>query len=385
MSNNSDDELKCHLNRILLINYDEQKQEYKELPSDYIKDNKDYYSQFYIIIVCTQNSLSGTKKHFQNYFKRYIKLKGFELLSKVDATKQSSRRNLILYKNYNVRTRVYYRKNMVHLLFDNKKFLNSYNRTKWITTRRKKTNTRKSNSINKNLKDDDFNKYPFIMQSYNIFRDTYDDKGLGLICVNLNFYLSNGSILSLLVINENKKPNMNGGAGPVQPLINNNTYFSMFNIQNNEIITTTCTINNIETNKANKANKANKTNNELTQFNKNRNEINITNNKIKNIINQKNIFSKKRLLLKIPYLNKIINIIKNNKNKNNEFKKYAPILKNNGTILKKCDELNTLRNIIHTIKTTKTTKTTNQNNKNKAIEIDAFLQNDKTILVLSIK
>ena len=368
MSNNSDNELKCHLNRILLINHDEEKKTFENLPNNFEKDN--YYSQFYIIIVCTQNSLSGTKKHFQNYFKRYIKQQGFELLSKVDATKQGSRRNTTLKSNYNVRTRVYYRKDMVHLLFDNKKFLNSYNRTKWITTRKNKTNIRTTNSINKiKLIDNDFNKYPFIMESYNIFRDTYDDKGYGLICVNLNFYLSDKKILSLLVINENKKTNnMSGGADPVQPLINNNNklYKSKFDIENNKIIKTTCTINGIETNNSN---------NTLTQFNNNRNEITIKNENIGEIIKQPNNFSKKRLLLKIPYLNKIIQII--NKDKT-IFNRYATILKENGIILNKCDELNTLKEIIFQKQT--------QQNKNKKIanNLDAFLQNYKSVLVLGI-
>ena len=376
MLNNFNDELKCHLNRILLINHDEEKKTFENLPNNFEKDN--YYSQFYIIIVCTQNSLSGTKKHFQNYFKRYIKQQGFELLSKVDATKQSSRRNTTLKKNYNVRTRVYYRKDMVHLLFDNKKFLNSYNRTKWITTRKNKTNIRTTNSINKiKLIDNDFNKYPFIMESYNIFRDTYDDKGYGLICVNLNFYLSDKKILSLLVINENKKTNnMSGGADPVQPLINNNNklYKSKFDIENNKIIKTTCTINGIETNNSN---------NTLTQFNNNRNEITIKNENIPKNINKQllNNFSKKRLLLKIPYLNKIIQII--NKDKT-IFNSYATILKENGIILNKCDEFSTLKyDIIPNIK-----QTQNNNNKNKknAIVIDSFLQNeyDKTAFFLAI-
>ena len=376
MSNNSDNELKCHLNRILLINHDEEKKTFENLPNNFEKDN--YYSQFYIIIVCTQNSLSGTKKHFQNYFKRYIKQQGFELLSKVDATKQGSRRNTTLKSNYNVRTRVYYRKDMVHLLFDNKKFLNSYNRTKWKTTRRNKTNTRTTNSINKiKLIDNDFNKYPFIMESYNIFRDTYDDKGYGLICVNLNFYLSDKKILSLLVINENKKTNnMSGGADPVQPLINNNNklYKSKFDIENNKIIKTTCTINGI---------KINNSNNTLTQFNNNRNEITIKNENIPKNINKQllNNFSKKRLLLKIPYLNKIIQII--NKDKT-IFNSYATILKENGIILNKCDEFSTLKyDIIPNIK-----QTQNNNNKNKknAIVIDSFLQNeyDKTAFFLAI-
>ena len=376
MLNNFNDELKCHLNRILLINHDEEKKTFENLPNNFEKDN--YYSQFYIIIVCTQNSLSGTKKHFQNYFKRYIKQQGFELLSKVDATKQGSRRNTTLKSNYNVRTRVYYRKDMVHLLFDNKKFLNSYNRTKWKTTRRNKTNTRTTNSINKiKLIDNDFNKYPFIMESYNIFRDTYDDKGYGLICVNLNFYLSDKKILSLLVINENKKTNnMSGGADPVQPLINNNNklYKSKFDIENNKIIKTTCTINGI---------KINNSNNTLTQFNNNRNEITIKNENIPKNINKQllNNFSKKRLLLKIPDLNKIIQII--NKDKT-IFNSYATILKENGIILNKCDEFSTLKyDIIPNIK-----QTQNNNNKNKknAIVIDSFLQNeyDKTAFFLAI-
>lgn len=371
MSNNSDDELKCHLNRILLINHDEKENTLDNLPQQFEKNN--YYSQFYIIIVCTQNSLSGTKKHFQNYFKRYIKKYDFELLSKVDATKQGYRMNTRLKQNYNVRTRVYYRKDMVHLLFDNKKFLNSYNRTKWITTRWINKNKRTSNSINKlQLKDDDFNKYPFIMESYNIFRDTYDAKGGGLICVNLNFYLSNENILSLFVINKNTKPNMSGGYNKVSPIINSkNNFKNMFKINsnNNVIITTTCTINGIETNKIN---------NTLTQFNKNknRNQITIKNENIEKIIKQPNNFSNKRLLLKIPYLNKIIEII--NKDPTN-FKNYAAILIENGTILKKCDKLNTLQNIIFKIQQTQQNK-----NKKSANNLDAFLQNYKSVLVLGI-
>lgn len=333
MSNNPDLELKYHLNRILLINLDEDKKEFSELPEEY---NKFDYSRIYIIIVCTQNSLSGTKKHFQNYFQEFIKDIGFELLSKVDATTQGSRMTTTLKgrkHNYNVRTRVYYKKDMVHLLFNPKKFLNSYNKTKLITTRWSKTNNRHSNESNI-IKNEYFDNYPLIMNSYNILRETYNKKGKGLICVNLNFNLLDGKILSLLVLNKNSESNQNGG-GPnvVKPLLNNSTLKAKFklNNNNNKIITTTCTIKGIETNNNNK---------ELIKYPNPRNEINIANNKIMNI-NKYN-----RLLLKIPYINKIINKLESVQNKE-DFKKYTDILINNGNIIKKCDEIEKLRIILN--------------------------------------
>jgi hypothetical protein len=330
MSNNPDLELKYHLNRILLINLDEDKKEFSELPEEYNNFN---YSRIYIIIVCTQNSLSGTKKHFQNCFQEFIKDFGFDLLSKVDATTQGSRMTTTLKgrkHNYNVRTRVYYKKDMVHLLFNPKKFLNSYNKTKLITTRWSKTNNRHSNESNI-IKNEYFDNYPLIMNSYNIFRETYNKKGKGLICVNLNFNLLNGKILSLLVLNKNSESNQNGGAtNEVAPLMNNNTLKAKFklNNNNNKIITTTCTINGIKTNN---------NNNKLIIYPKQREEI--TNNNIMNINNYK------RLLLKIPYVNKIINELKSVQNKE-DFKKYADILINNGNIIKKCDEIEKLRIIL---------------------------------------
>ena len=308
------------------------KKEFSKLPDEY---NKFDYSRIYIIIVCTQNSLSGTKKHFQNCFQEFIKNIGFELLSKVDATTQGSRMTTTLKgreHNYNVRTRVYYKKDMVHLLFDPKKFLNSYNKTKLITTRWSKTNNRQSNESN-NIKDDYFNTYPLIMNSYNIFRETYNKKGKGLICVNLNFNLLDGKILSLLVLNKNSESNQNGGgSNVVKPLLNNSTLKTKFklNNNNNKIITATCTIKGIETNNNNK---------ELIKYPNPRNEIKITNN------NTMNINKHNRLLLKIPYINKIINKLKSVKNEE-DFTKYADILINNGNIIKKCDEIDELRKIL---------------------------------------
>jgi hypothetical protein len=342
MSNNSELELKCHLNRILLINLDEKKKEFSKLPDEY---NEFDYSRIYIIIVCTQKSLSGTKKHFQNYFQEFIKDIGFELLSKVDATTQGSRMTTTLKgrkHNYNVRTRVYYKKDMVHLLFNPKKFLNSYNKTKLITTRWSKTNNRQSNK-SYNINNEYFDKYPLIMNSYNIFRETYNKKGKGLICVNLNFNLLNGKILSLLVLNKNDGTNQNGGGSnevAVAPLMNNNTLKTKFKLNNNKIITTTCTINGIETNN---------NNNKLIIYPKQRDEI--TNNKIMNKYN--------RLLLKIPYINKIINKLDSVENKT-DFKKYADILINNGNIIKKCDKIEELRIILDS---NEIKKLNNKNNK----------------------
>lgn len=283
-------ELQCHFERLLLININEEAKNSNDINNIYKNIN---YSKFYIIIVCSQNSLSGTEKHFQHNFLNFIKKMDFELLSKVDATPQGSRISTSISrgreKNYNVRTRVYYKKNMVHLLFDPKKFSSSYNRTKFITTRWSKSNNRRSNSIkNVNNNANLFSKYPFIMTSYNIFRETYDKKD-GLICINLNFKLLNNKILSLLIINQNNdsKNEITGGANTkVRPLLNKNLFIEKFKLQNNTINITICTPTKIKYN-----------NNKL---------------KIKNIDNKTETYNyidkindsliQKRCLLKIPYL-----------------------------------------------------------------------------------
>ena len=99
-----------------------------------------------MIIVCTQNSLSNTDKHFQHFFKNYItKGNEFNLVSKVDATRQSNRGKGLLYGkeyNKNVRTRVYLKENnrnnaskaLKGIYFNpgrvNSKWKNSYNTNK---------------------------------------------------------------------------------------------------------------------------------------------------------------------------------------------------------------------------------------------------------------
>ena len=310
MSNNSTFELKCHFNRILLINLDENQGTYSNIPDKYYKN----YSQFYIIIVCSQNSLSGTKQHFHEEFQKFIKKNhDFDLLSKVDATRQGDRMTTTFKgrkNNYNVRTRVYYRKNMVHLLFNPKKFLNSYNRTKTVQITRWNSENNRQSDKSINIKPNDFEKYPLIMNSYNIYRQTYHKEGQGLICVNLNFNLLNGEILSILVINENKKiNNMNGGAGnQVKPLLTKNTFITKFELENNKLFITRCTTKGINNNNNYKL-------------------MTIKNNNIKYNINN---IPDTRLLFKIYYMNKILeNITKE------EFKTHYNEIIDNIDIVKK--------------------------------------------------
>ena len=120
------------LENILLINFDEEKKLYKDEKNsmqlsfrtkiqNLFTNKKNSIKNYAIIVVCTQNSLSGTENHFQHHFKRLLS-EDFEMLSKVDATRQTNRRSLLGSKKYNVRTRVYYNKNMVDLNFDTKNF-----------------------------------------------------------------------------------------------------------------------------------------------------------------------------------------------------------------------------------------------------------------------
>ena len=129
------------LSKILIINKDENHGKYKEL-HNIISDYD--YNKYNIIIVCTQDSLSGCKTHFQRTFKKFIEEKDFTMLSKVDASRI---RNRSLYSEniYNVRTRVYYKKDKVNLLFDPKKIANSYHTYGYGTTGRSEyINNRKS-------------------------------------------------------------------------------------------------------------------------------------------------------------------------------------------------------------------------------------------------
>jgi len=202
------------LEKILLINFDEEKKLYigeknfqlrfrTKIQNLFTNNKKNSIKDYAIIVVCTQNSLSGTDDHFQESFQRMITRKendfNFELLSKVDATRQCNRRSGSFRdgkKAHNVRTRVYYDPNKVELNFDKSKFEKSYNitstnKSKFLGSNQSWTNTRNANKIDKNYsKITDFNKIQLF--DYDISRVSGQDKnkpiiGEGLIDINMYF------------------------------------------------------------------------------------------------------------------------------------------------------------------------------------------------------
>ena len=193
------------LNNILLINFDEEKKKYKENQIATMFGNKDVDDKA-IIIVCTQQSMSGTSNHFQESFKKWItgprtRNNGieFQLLSKVDATRQKNRISITGQRSNNVRTRVYYNPNKVNINFDKTKFQTSYNintqsiggirdvNTSW-------SNTRTANLYEKDYKKvkvNDFTKIQLFDYSIQRLSGQNNNKkpiiGQGLIDVNLYF------------------------------------------------------------------------------------------------------------------------------------------------------------------------------------------------------
>lgn len=119
------------LNNILLINYDENNESYNNLDKVVINSiNKIRSSdKFYLIIITTQHSSTGSK-HFQHILKdEIIKIGDFKLLSKTDAKKSSTFSFIskpFISKN-NVKTRIYYKPNYVHINFMSKKLTNNKN------------------------------------------------------------------------------------------------------------------------------------------------------------------------------------------------------------------------------------------------------------------
>ena len=65
------------LSKVLIINKDEKYKEYKNIEKD-IETHP--YDKYNIIIVCTQDSLSGSKTHFQTTFKKFIEEKDFTII-----------------------------------------------------------------------------------------------------------------------------------------------------------------------------------------------------------------------------------------------------------------------------------------------------------------
>ena len=211
-----DNAYKSILKYILLINFDEKKKEFKNISNtpiqSYLDENKIKDIQKYaIIVVCTQNSLSGTENHFQHHFKEFIEKKDFTMLSKVDATRQTNRRSLLGSKRYNVRTRVYYNKKKVNLFFNPINFKTSYNKKKnengtaWENKREIKTYIDEKQKTINNYRECNFksckNFNKINIYSYSIHRKSQQDNkgnpifGEGLIDVNFGFIVNRAGTL----------------------------------------------------------------------------------------------------------------------------------------------------------------------------------------------
>ena len=169
------------LDKILLINVDE-----KGLPYSYqgIKPHIDEYINYDMIIICAQFSRSkrGSGDHFPEQFGKLLCNNGFELFSKLDATRQVNRETGYLQNiPNNVRTRIYIKPNAFNInLNDNdiKKLKISYQNKKSNvnirTPRKKKKNI---NSINSN------NTYN---NNTRLINNQTNDKDK----INLNYYVS---------------------------------------------------------------------------------------------------------------------------------------------------------------------------------------------------
>ena len=194
------------LKNILLINFDEEKKTYKENQIDPMFADKNVDDKA-IIIVCTQQSMSGTSNHFQESFKKWItrtRTNGieFKLLSKVDATRQKNRISISGQISNNVRTRVYYNPNKVNINFDKTKFETSYNKNTESRGGIRSVNTSWSNTRTANLYKNviknvtDFTKIQLFDYSIQRLSGQNNNKkpiiGQGLIDVNLYFvYVGN--------------------------------------------------------------------------------------------------------------------------------------------------------------------------------------------------
>ena len=215
------------LNNILLINFDEEKQTYKEnqIATMFADKNVDDKA---IIIVCTQQSMSGTSNHFQNSFLKWITRPRnndikFELLSKVDATRQKNILSIIGKGSNNVRTRVYYNPTKVNINFDKTKFQTSYNKNTKNRGGIRSVNTSWSNTRTANLYEKDYKNVKdstkIQLFDYSIQRLSGQNNnkkpiiGQGLIDVNLYFVYAGGGgnfLMKFTVRNYNEyKSNVN--------------------------------------------------------------------------------------------------------------------------------------------------------------------------------
>lgn len=205
-------------NQIYVININEEKKNLSEGESykmikELNSNTVDFLQKKSIIVVCSQNSLSGTSNHFQHWFSEYIKknenLNNFKMISKIDATPQKRRRiGLFQKQNSNVRIRVYFNEKSkilkkLHLFnvdpSSNHKinFTNSYNTSKptnFLTNTRSKVIPQ--NQIIPTFKKDliiDTEK-KFLITGYGLIRNTQlvpgkDDEGIITIGFRFSKYI----------------------------------------------------------------------------------------------------------------------------------------------------------------------------------------------------
>lgn len=235
---------------ILLINFDENKKIFKDKKIIEEKFENTDFNKYTLIIVCTQNSLSGTEQHFQHQLESYLlNLKNnseniFELLSKSDATRQVNRRHYLLFKNHNVRTRVYYQKGKVNFNFPLKKFKYSYSLTKdevnnlnnneinitKFSPKLKSKNSRFINTKKAKLIEENYRKYSDFsklqLYDYSVKRESSEKNskpiiGEGRITTNLVFiyqYVRYNYLFKLQIVNENNMGNINVETYPYEML-----------------------------------------------------------------------------------------------------------------------------------------------------------------------
>lgn len=242
------------LSRILLINYNEDAKKYKEINDD-LKNQllPKQYDKYDIIIVCTQDSISGKSSfnapHLQHQLKKIFLKNEYEMLYKIDATLQKDRTmGFIKNRSYNVRTRIYIN-NKVQILFDKDIFKKSYsNKNLHINSR---TTTLKNNNKDTSK---------IIIHSLHTYRQTNINKsvnggkyGSGIIYTNLNLLVKD-KIQPIIIVNDNFHSNRrnqlkitntnNFKEGKIVPQNNENVNADKFikkkvklkEIQNNKII-----------------------------------------------------------------------------------------------------------------------------------------------------
>jgi hypothetical protein len=138
--------------KILLINYDENHELIRDdntINAINSFGDKIISKSPYLIIITTQNSLSRTDKHFQHILGEKLKMRGYRVFSKIDATRprnSSSISNIFSLKSkpYNVRTRIYYDPKKVIFIDEKLMLLNSKS---YFIDKDKYTNRYNSNNL----------------------------------------------------------------------------------------------------------------------------------------------------------------------------------------------------------------------------------------------